>query len=184
MYLLVATVSGCGGKSYVDRSEGALVIALDQEAMPELAGMLAAHAHENGFYFRDSSHYLRRNTNGAITVHMTIFRQMSDGAEWDEIKAIASGDQPIVTFQVPTDASVRQAAYVSFADLKRKLVAKWPDSGDAPILPSGSIPHARDLTLIESRYRIRADKAADYELSIADRWVAPKPTQGKDGNPL
>lgn len=51
---------------------------------------------------------------------------------------------------------------------------RWPEARFLPILPWGGLPHAHDLVLTPSGYKISRSAAADYELSPSLQIFAPE----------
>jgi hypothetical protein len=131
----------------------------------ELAAFLASFAHRNDFYFRDSSNYMKRTTDGFKTVSIVVFRPVADGEEWPEVTAHAIRDgQPYVTFQNPPDQRYSAAADKTRAGLLTELRQEWPATQEIPILPSGGLPDVENLRQTPAGLRIDRAKAIIYDL--------------------
>jgi hypothetical protein len=55
----------------------------------------------------------------------------------------------------------------------QKIMERWPDTRSLPIMPTGAIPHHRDLQLTPSGYLVRRASTGDYGLASNSPLFAP-----------
>lgn len=151
----------------------AVEVPLDPKASGQLARVLEQAAKQEGFFFRDSSAYMRATTEGQFTVHMTMFRPLEGEKEWPEVQIQAEGDHsPWVLFLPPAEERYAAATARTRQRILAALRERWPNLRKIPILPSGGVPLADDVVLTSRGYKVVANRASDYELGANSPLVA------------
>jgi hypothetical protein len=130
----------------------------------DLIALFRRHAGTEGMIFVDTTDSWRNAPPDVRkTLYISLDRPVGRRQEW-EIEAAddGSGTDPWVTFLRGVDPARATAAR---GRLIAALKARFPDAPEVPVMPTGALPLRRDLERFGSDYRVRADRAAQYQLS-------------------
>ena len=176
MFILGAATS-ChlhGGDGYVAVVE--VPVRSDAERQ-ELVRLLKRHAAEDGELHVDdmSQASLKEDAEFNIipaemraTMNVSVWRGQDDDEFIADIRESSFRRGPWLSF-----AEGKPRRFVAFrSKVLRAIKQRWPNTRDIPILPSGGVPHPRDLTLTPVGYRINRAAAGSYELPASSPLLA------------
>jgi hypothetical protein len=152
------------------RTVAAIEVPLRGEAdRANLLSLLQRHAERSGLHVDDGSEEWRQFEEQAnqiapqdrLTFNVGVWRGDND----DENEALADDRFHPGRVWVTFPRGSQPGRSRRFREpLIAEIMQRWPEAKAIPILPSGGLPHARDLVLTGDGYRIARSAAAAYEL--------------------
>lgn len=172
--LMALTLIACTPNQEPMRYVEAIEIPMDvQTERHELATILAAAAKEDGGLHVDDTTVRTVRFHADSKALEPNFRPTISMAVW-------RGDDDNQLVASVTDTMHRGRVWATFnrgedpdqeSHFRRSAVlavkARWPRTKTLPILPSGGLPHARDIISTPDGYRIKFSEAGSYELELS-----------------
>jgi hypothetical protein len=143
----------------------------------DLISLFRRTAAQEGMIFFDTSESWRNAPpESRKTLYLALDRPVATHRESEgyeiEARDDGAGTDPWVIFFRGLDP-VRATA--TRGRLVASLQTRFPDTREVPVMPTGALPFRRDLMLEGNIYRVRPDRAADYEVPPGNPARAPGP---------
>jgi hypothetical protein len=179
--ILLAVGLGCTGCGVADQPESLRTVAAYEIPLPSeqdrsrFLAMVSQEAQAEGMHLDAASpeelaQTARAIPAAAMSVHAAVWR----GAE-DDFSEATIMDQPdhigLVWIMFAQGEDPRLATRFR-QRVMRRIRERWPDTQSLPIMPTGAIPHHRDLRRTPDGYRVEANVAASYELPPSSPLIA------------
>lgn len=180
-FIFLAALAAC---SPADQEAGRLVAAIevplsDRRDRNDLVAILRQNAAASGLHVDDVSAEWREFEQHARQIapaeQVTFNVGVWYGTDDDELVVLADDRFHQGRAWVSFLRGVKPDRFKSYRESTMKAVrARWPEARIIPILPWGGLPHARDLVLTPTGYKISRSAAADYTLSPSLPIFAPE----------